>query len=940
MTSVTHSAPASSPAVPPQLILHLRNQALKLEEEKFMMSATRREDLLRELFVRDAIVRNREMSPFTLNFSIDERLFNDFKMSLDSERATADARRSVPDDRQTASKSADSETKGYDFYAWQLKVAATQLTPLLQNAPVALTTNDWMFARDEAKQLKTLQRIEQLKSTNEWSFKQLKPQAPPPRAKVQWDHLLDEAKWLREDFRQERKWKIAAARQLSLWIMEWHGSSDRSALCIKARPPPAITETRLEESSVFDQFVSADAVGPSNMLSAVKSETEESSAYASRDYGASSEQPLYRPDDDKVVATTTSANRGTGILHADENGENSVVPSVLLDPESLIYPLGPEFSSEALDLYIESKAGSSKPKVVPMPLWGFSSSKDGQSDREYRPDGYYEDRIVPVSALFTQSLAVSAIDQYHKNEKSVAGSFASSAETAPPSLLLPQDIHTHESILESPLFGSPKRTDARDVPPPSSPAPASENSRRPLNWNAVEDEQLLLYAPIFQFNWLIMSDVLQNGPACMKEPRTPWDCYQRYKSLALASDHTSASSVTASSSKGALEPPGLGSSSGYSAIVKSMALMTSKKRAEARRRMKKHILIFEHIHELSAEKKRKELASKSTNVNIRKTVHETHTQAVMDHGCRPLSPKTLSEMKDKRDRELKMERHAAAAAAAAAQAHSLQNVRPPHHAIARPPPGVPATLPHSPYGYAVRPMIPAHMPPRSPAAQGPIPNAGVLVTSQPQSPQIPTAVTANSILSQQMLRTMAMRPHMSYSANPMQGAGMMMQYANLIPSMNPMVQAHLQQPISRPGETAMNAAAHFALQQAKQPVHPMLLRPQQNFSQHFISQHPQLQMQQLQQLQLQQQQQQQQALQEGIQSQASMSSVLGVPVPSSIPLPHPNPQARASPAPLLNPSGSSPRNSPRPAPAVLSGLIEGDPGVGMGSAGPSPLGQK
>jgi hypothetical protein len=39
--------------------------------------------------------------------------------------------------------------------------------------------------------------------------------------------------WLREDFIQEKRWKVAAAFTVSRWVMEWHNATDKAALCVK-----------------------------------------------------------------------------------------------------------------------------------------------------------------------------------------------------------------------------------------------------------------------------------------------------------------------------------------------------------------------------------------------------------------------------------------------------------------------------------------------------------------------------------------------------------------------------------------------------------------------------------------------------------------------------------------------------------------------------------
>jgi hypothetical protein len=44
----------------------------------------------------------------------------------------------------------------------------------------------------------------------------------PPRKKTHWDYLLQEMEWMSNDFRQERKWKMALAKKTAQAVMKWH----------------------------------------------------------------------------------------------------------------------------------------------------------------------------------------------------------------------------------------------------------------------------------------------------------------------------------------------------------------------------------------------------------------------------------------------------------------------------------------------------------------------------------------------------------------------------------------------------------------------------------------------------------------------------------------------------------------------------------------------
>ncbi|KAJ3172324.1 chromatin modification- protein VID21 [Geranomyces variabilis] len=151
-------------------------------------------------------------------------------------------RRQVPKNPVVAVPEADSELGGYRWYEWQLRVQNNPIGALLPTANKTLTTKDWQAARNEAQQMALLSRVEQLKEKRLWSFRQLKPFVPPCRSKTNWDSLLDEMKWLRVDFRQERRWKLATAYIVAHWVAEWHASDDKASLCVSRSAQPMQVE--------------------------------------------------------------------------------------------------------------------------------------------------------------------------------------------------------------------------------------------------------------------------------------------------------------------------------------------------------------------------------------------------------------------------------------------------------------------------------------------------------------------------------------------------------------------------------------------------------------------------------------------------------------------------------------------------------------------------
>jgi len=59
-----------------------------------------------------------------------------------------------------------------------------------------------------------LQRVGELRRTGLWSSRRLPKVQETPRCKAHWDYVVDEMRWLAVDFAQERRWKMAAAKQV------------------------------------------------------------------------------------------------------------------------------------------------------------------------------------------------------------------------------------------------------------------------------------------------------------------------------------------------------------------------------------------------------------------------------------------------------------------------------------------------------------------------------------------------------------------------------------------------------------------------------------------------------------------------------------------------------------------------------------------------------
>ena len=74
----------------------------------------------------------------------------------------------------------------------------------------------------DKREAKVLNRIAELKEAGLWSAQRLPKLAEPSRHKMHWDYLCEEMAWLANDFRMEKKWKIALARKTARLVVKWH----------------------------------------------------------------------------------------------------------------------------------------------------------------------------------------------------------------------------------------------------------------------------------------------------------------------------------------------------------------------------------------------------------------------------------------------------------------------------------------------------------------------------------------------------------------------------------------------------------------------------------------------------------------------------------------------------------------------------------------------
>ena len=154
------------------------------------------------------------------------------------------------------------ESKDYllSLFTAQASSQSPALNALLGSAHKTLTTSNHYLDFHEQQDCRIMKRIYQLQNSNRWSLRQLERSIEPQRPISHWDALLGHAKWMRADFREERKWKLTTAKNLVDWCAEWvlSPADRRASLQVRIRK-----STR--SISVGNKVQSTDTVKAANL---------------------------------------------------------------------------------------------------------------------------------------------------------------------------------------------------------------------------------------------------------------------------------------------------------------------------------------------------------------------------------------------------------------------------------------------------------------------------------------------------------------------------------------------------------------------------------------------------------------------------------------------------------------------------------------------------
>ncbi|KAF8859207.1 hypothetical protein BDZ45DRAFT_621398 [Acephala macrosclerotiorum] len=380
------------------------------------------------------------------------------------------------------------------------KSGVQPLDALLATAHKTITTSNAYVPIHENQTAKVLKRIYNLQSSNKWALRQPKRSVEPVRQTTHWDVLLQEAKWMRTDFREERKWKMTVAGNLAFACAEWVEASpeDRKLLQVKATPPKPIEHDASkdfemgEASSQAGTHPTPDLVASGESDSALEDFDEEPALHLLETISPAA---IFGLQDDEVVCGLRRSPTSDKLLAelpmygAPLQVPQSVLPTSDIDPDRF-------WRRPALPLskYVEGR----------MELKSQGPPKK-KSRYDYEEEDDDEDQVV-----FGEQGAKRPILP---------------PETTEVALFNPEHKHIRDRIHSSHQFR----------PPSEFPMPLQSffENRMASQWTPDEDVELKSLVREYQYNWSLISSMLgtkslwSSGP----ERRTPWECFERWINL-------------------------------------------------------------------------------------------------------------------------------------------------------------------------------------------------------------------------------------------------------------------------------------------------------------------------------------------------------------------------------------------------------------------------
>lgn len=382
-------------------------------------------------------------------------------------------------------------TSPVPMVAIQYESQTNPINPLLTSANKTLATSSWVLGLKEHCDRQTIDRIDQLKQENRWSLRQYKRSIEPPQLKCHRNYLCEEVLWMRRDFTQEKRWKIAAAKLCADAVIEWWEAEDKSTVTVSGHKVSNVMNDNI--SSRIDTVMTDDRAEAADMVELLDANYEAKALITGQMHGTP--QSLDSLDEQtrmvqEVVRDTFNERHP---LHCDKLFD--------LDPIDINFSFSSALSS-ACQLF--SQLPLAEPIAPPL-----------------------GDEYIELPALTSISRFLTSPTVIKERPRKKIRLEDTDKET--------QHFAYRPGICS---FGpakdvSPGRKRPLLISPPRPPPQSYIEMRQLTTWTQDDDENLILYAKEFTYNFDIIADYLSPRTRFnpVTERRSAWECFERWMTI-------------------------------------------------------------------------------------------------------------------------------------------------------------------------------------------------------------------------------------------------------------------------------------------------------------------------------------------------------------------------------------------------------------------------
>lgn len=379
------------------------------------------------------------------------------------------------------------------------------LVELLHRASKVVTTASQHASIREMHDNKILKRVYTLQNSNKWSLRQIEKTAEPPRPKGPLDIMLEEMKWMRTDFKEEKKWRQMVCQKLAATCAEWVTSTPdrRATLQVRvrrraSRPSTAVSNGRKDQAPNRDVVEATPELSPSGQDDSDVESPPELNDFPTDVFG------------NRTPAALFSLGREDVILEIDGDPSEDGLLKVLPEFRSLI-----QQDSDSED--------AAEPAVIPVSkmITGKLVSTVAAPPRKRSRYEYEEEPERPSSPNKRLNSGTSTPSTPSRRFR---------LDDLPPemtdvALFSVENRHVRDRLHASHAFRPPTEFNM--------PSTSFFEARSSSQWLWDEDQQLRALVKDYSFNWSLIADTLSVSSRYPSgaERRTPWECFERWVQL-------------------------------------------------------------------------------------------------------------------------------------------------------------------------------------------------------------------------------------------------------------------------------------------------------------------------------------------------------------------------------------------------------------------------